>query len=138
MNLREEREQRGMPSINSLWISGIGKLNDVKAPRVIQESKHLYGSHPLLAGLAKLYNIPHSEVLNITAAGSFAWLENPELVWPILSVALSDEELDEVLIIDFPKGKARERIFRSKDLSKKSWAFWKKVEPLTWKEIISS
>ena len=137
-SVNEEREQRGMPSINSLWISGIGKLNDVKAPRVIQESKHLYGSHPLLAGLAKLYNIPHSEVLNITAAGSFAWLENPELVWPILSVALSDEELDEVLIIDFPKGKARERIFRSKDLSKKSWAFWKKVEPLTWKEIISS
>jgi len=137
-SVNEEREQRGMPSINSLWISGIGKLNDVKAPRVIQESKHIYGSHPLLAGLAKLYSIPHSETLNIPVAGSFAWLENPELAWPTLSAALGDKELDEVRIIDFPKGKARERIFRSKDLSKKSWAFWKKAEPLTWKEIISS
>jgi len=137
-SVNEEREQRGMPSINSLWISGIGKLNDVKAPRVIQESKHIYGSHPLLAGLAKLYSIPHSETLNIPAAGSFAWLENPELAWPTLSAALGDKELDEVRIINFPKGKARERIFRSKDLSKKSWAFWKKAEPLTWKEIISS
>jgi len=137
-SVNEEREQRGMPSINSLWISGIGKLNDVKAPRVIQESKHIYGSHPLLAGLAKLYSIPHSETLNIPAAGSFAWLENPELAWPTLSAALGDKELDEVRIIDFPNGKARERIFRGKDLSKKSWAFWKKAEPLTWKEIISS
>ena len=137
-SVNEEREQRGMPSINSLWISGIGKLNDVKAPRVIQESKHIYGSHPLLAGLAKLYSIPHSETLNIPVAGSFAWLENPELAWPTLSAALGDKELDEVRIIDFPKGKARERIFRSKDLSKKSWAFWKKAEPFTWKEIISS
>jgi len=137
-SVNEEREQRGIPTINSLWISGIGKLNDVKAPRVIQESKHLYGSHPLLAGLAKLYNIPHSETLNIPAAGSFAWLEQPAALWPVLTAALINNELDEVLIIDFPNSKARERIFRSKDLSKKSWAFWKKAEPLTWKEIISS
>jgi len=136
-SVNEEREQRGMPSINSLWISGIGKLNDVKAPRVIQESKHIYGSHPLLAGLAKLYSIPHSETLNIPAAGSFAWLKNPQSIWPVLSTALINKELDEVLLIDFPKGKARERIFTTKDLDRKSWAFWKKAEPLAWKEIIS-
>ena len=137
-SVNEEREQRGMPSINSLWISGIGKLNDVKAPRMVQESKHIYGSHPLLAGLAKLYSIPHSETLNIPVAGSFAWLEQPAALWPVLTAALINDELDEVLIIDFPNGKARERIFRGKDLSKKSWTFWKKAEPLTWKEIISS
>ncbi len=137
-SVNEAREQSGMPSINSLWISGIGKLSDVQAPQAVQQSKYLYGSHPLLSGLAKLYNIPHSQVFNIPVAGSFAWLENPELVWPALSAALSNKELDEVLLIDFPKGKTRERIFTTKDLHKKSWAFWKKVEPLTWKEIISS
>ena len=135
--INEEREQRGMPSINSLWISGIGKLSDVHAPQAIQQSKHLFGSHPLLAGLAKLYNIPHSSTFNIeAAAGSFAWLDHPETVWPTLSTALMNKELDEVLIIDFPKGKVHERIFTAKDLYKKSWAFWKKSEPLTWKEII--
>jgi hypothetical protein len=137
-SVNEEREQSGMPSINSLWISGIGKLSDVQAPQPIQQANHLYGSHPLLAGLAKLYNIPHSTAFNIAAAGSFAWLKNPESAWPALSAALSNKELDEVLIIDFPKGKTRERIFTAKDLDKKSWAFWKKAEPLTWKEIISS
>jgi len=136
--VNEEREQRGMPSINSLWISGIGKLSDVQAPQAVQQSRYLYGSHPLLAGLAKLFNIPHSSAFNTPAAGSFAWLENPESVWPTLSAALSNKELDEVLLIDFPKGKARERVFTARNLSKTSWAFWKKVEPLTWKEIISS
>jgi len=137
-SVNEEREQSGMPSINSLWISGIGKLSDVQVPQIVQQAKHLYGSHPLLAGLAKLYNIPHSTAFNIAAAGSFAWLDHPESVWPALSTALSNKELDEVLLIDFPKGKARERIFTAKDLDKKSWAFWKKAEPFTWKEIISS
>ena len=134
--INEEREQGGMPSINSLWISGIGKLSDVQAPQVVQQSKHLYGSHPLLAGLAKLYNIPHSKAFNIPAMGSFAWLEQGETIWPALRTALLNKELDEVLIIDFPKGKTRERIFTVKDLNKKSWIFWKKSEPLTWKEII--
>jgi hypothetical protein len=137
-SVNEERAQSGMPSINSLWISGIGKLSDVQVPQVIQQSKHLCGSHPLLAGLAKLYNIPHSKVFNSAAAGSFAWLDHPESAWPVFSAALSNKELDEVLIIDFPKGKARERIFTAKDLHKKSWAFWKKAKPFTWKEIISS
>ncbi|MBU3550071.1 hypothetical protein ICN13_01795 [Polynucleobacter sp. MWH-Berg-3C6] len=138
-SVNETREQRGMPSINSLWISGIGKLSDVQAPKVIQQSNHFYGSHPLLAGLGRLYNISHSEELNTQElAGSFAWLDNPESAWPTLSAALNDQELDEVLIIDFPKGKTRERLYKAKDLSKKTWAFWKKVQLLTWKEIISS
>ena len=135
--VNEERAQGGMPSINSLWISGIGKLSDVKVPQVVQQAKHLYGSHPLLAGLAKLFNIPHSEEYNVeAAAGSFAWLEQAETIWPELSTALINKELDEIRVIDFPKGKTRERIFMAKDLYKKSWAFWKKAKHLTWEEII--
>jgi len=135
--INEEREQGGMPSINSLWISGIGKLRDVQVPEVIQQSNHLYGSHLLLAGLAKLLNIAHSIEFNIQGAvGSFAWLEQAETIWPALSTALMNKELDELLIIDFPNGKTRKRIFTAKDLNRKSWAFWKKAELLTWKEII--
>jgi hypothetical protein len=135
--VNEEREQCGMPSINSLWISGIGKLSDMQTPQLVQQSKHLYGPHPVLAGLAKLFNIPHSNTFNIQeAAGSFAWLEQAESLWPALSAALLNKELDELCIIDFPKGKTRERVFTAKDLSRKSWMFWKSAEPLTWKEII--
>ena len=135
--VNEERERRGIPSINSLWISGMGKLSDVQVPEAVQESTHLYGSHPLLAGLAKLFNIPHSEEFKVQGlAGSFAWLEDPISAWPELSKALMNKDLDEILIIDFPKGKTRKRILRAKNLYKKSWVFWKSPEPLSWKEII--
>ena len=134
--VNEEREQRGMPSINSLWISGIGKLNDVKPAELLKESQRLIGQHPLLPGLARLLGLPYEITLNENnLAGAFAWLEQPQLSWPQLSEALLNKKIDEVLLIDFPNGKVRERTLTVKDLHKKSWAFWKKSEPLTWKEI---
>ena len=134
--VNEEREQNGMPSINSIWISGIGKLNDVEVSEALKQSQHLIGQNPILTGLARYLNIAHKNNLDgQVLAGAFAWLEQPELAWPQLSAAMMNKQLDEVVIIDFPKGKARERIFTAKDLHKKSWAFWKKAEPLTWKEI---
>jgi hypothetical protein len=135
--INEARALKGLPSINSLWISGIGKLNDVTSPSALKESNHLYGSHPILAGLARLFNIPYSQELNISAlVGSFAWLDEVEGFWPQVSQALINKELDELLIIDFPQGLIRERIFTAKDLHHKSWAFWKKAEALTWKDLI--
>ena len=68
-------------------------------------------------------------------AGAFAWLEQPQLAWPQISAALIKKQIDEVTLFDFPKGKVRERILTVKDLYKKTWVFWKKSEPLTWKEI---
>ena len=134
--VNEEREQRGMPSINSIWISGIGKLNDVQAPQALQQAQQVIGQHPLLSGLARYLNLPYENNLNEkNLVGTFAWLEQPQLAWTQLSSALLNKKLDEIAVIDFPKGKVRERIFTEKDLNKKSWAFWKKVEPLTWKEI---
>ena len=135
--VNEEREQRGMPSINSLWISGIGKLNDVRAPEALKQSRCLIGQHPILAGLARLLGLPYEVTFNEhNLVGAFAWLEQPQLAWPQLSAALINKKIDEVALIDFPNGKVRERILTVKDLYKKSWAFWKKSEPLTWKEII--
>ena len=134
--VNEEREQRGMPSINSLWISGIGKLNDVRVPEALKQSRYLIGQHPLLAGLARLLGLSHELTLNENnLGGDFAWLEQPQLAWSQLSAALIKKQVDEIALIDFPKGKVRERILTVKDLHKKSWAFWKKSEPLTWKEI---
>ena len=138
-SVNEERGQRGMPSINSIWISGIGKLNDVQTPKALNNAQCIAGQHPLLLGLAKHLKISHRYHLDQKdLAGTFAWLDQPQSAWPQLSAALLDKKLDEVVIIDFPKGKARERIFTAKDLNKKSWAFWKKAEPLTWKEISQS
>lgn len=138
----ETREQRGLPTINSLWISGIGKLNDVRAPKSFTEAKRIYGEHPVLQGLAKYCDIPCSHNLQTittdTLAGVFAWLDQPEPIWPVLCKALSQKHLDEFLLIDFQHGKVRERVFTAKDIFLKSWVFWKKPKLRTWNEIIST
>jgi hypothetical protein len=137
--VNEERAQRGLPSINSLWISGIGKLADVQTPELFKSVTQIYGAHPLLAGLAKHLGIPQqSEIDFLKLPNAFAWLDRPESIWGDLSKALLSQELHEIEIIDFPKGQARHRILTAKDLNKKSWAFWKKTESFTWKEIISA
>lgn len=138
----EAREQRGLPSINSVWISGIGKLKDVRTPTAISEAKQIFGQHPLLEGLAKYGEIPyHHSIQNLDPqklAGAFAWIDQPEQIWPILCNALSSNHLDEILLIDFPDGHPRKRTFTAKDIFRKSWAFWKTPDLRTWKEITST
>ena len=137
--VNEEREQRGYPSINSLWISGIGKLADIQTPQFLNNVNNIYGDHPLLTGLAKYLEIPHQHQIDfLRLQNAFAWIDRPENIWDSLREALLSNELDEIAIIDFPKGQARQRIFTAKDLNKKSWAFWKKSAPLTWQEIIAA
>jgi len=134
-----ERAQRGYPSINSLWISGIGKLADVQMPDVLRNVNQIFGEHPLLAGLAKYLGVPHQKGIDFSKlVNSFAWVDQPKSSWDGLKNALLNQELDELEVIDFHKGQVRHRILTAKDLHKKSWAFWKKSEPLTWTEIISS
>jgi hypothetical protein len=137
--VNEAREQRGLPSINSLWIGGIGKLQDVRTPVLFENVTQIYGEHPLLTGLAKYLDIPKQDEIDFSKlVNSFAWLDRPESAWNHLRNVVLSKELDELEVIDFPKDKARHRIFTAKDLHKTSWAFWKKSKPLTWKELISS
>jgi hypothetical protein len=136
--VNEAREQQGLPSINSLWISGIGKLRDVNPPTAIQQSTKLFGDHPLLVGLGKFLNIPHlQDAQKESLAGAFVWASNPESLWPMICTSLVNHQLDELALIDFPGGKVRERVFKPKDLYKKSWVFWKAKEMLSWNEVVS-
>jgi hypothetical protein len=138
-SINEERQAKGLPSINSIWISGIGKLNSVQTSPAFTEAKLVFGEHPLLAGLAQFCGIPFSSSPSIEKLeGAFAWLENPEVLWPQLLNQLLNQQLDEVMIIDFPNGKTRERILTLRDIQKKSWKFWKKPSPFTWNDVIQS
>jgi hypothetical protein len=85
------------------------------------------------------FSIPQQGYIDFSRLqNAFAWIDRPESIWDNLSGALLSNALDEIEVIDFPKGQIRHRIFTAKDLSKKSWAFWKKSEPLTWQKMISA
>lgn len=137
--VNEERAQRGLPAMNSLWISGIGKLEDLQTPSLFQHISHMYGESPLLPGLAKYLGIPHQDQIEISKlVSAFAWVSKPESLWPELQNALINERISEIALIDFPDGKMRQRIVTAKDLYKKSWAFWKQSDPISWQELIAS
>ncbi len=137
--VNEERAQRGLTAINSLWISGIGKLEDVKVPNLFENITHIYGDSPLLSGLAKHLKIAYQDQVDVSKlAGAFAWVNTAEILWPELQSALINGHISEIEVIDFPGNTTRQRIFTANDLYKKSWAFWKKSIPISWQELIAS
>jgi len=135
--VNEKREQLGQASINSIWISGIGKLADVHPPPCFQQIQIIYSDKPLLIGLAKFLNIAQSADLNPNQlAGGFAFVDNPEPIWETLSTALEAQHLDEVVLIDFPDGYVRERTLTRKALHQQSWIFWRKPKKRSWQELV--
>ena len=138
-SVNEARQENGLPCINSIWISGIGKLSDVQVPLAVTQAKHIFGQQPLLSGLARFCGIPFNANASIEQfTNAFAWVNNPEILWPQLITQLLNNQLEELLIIDFPGGKIRERIFTMRDIQKKSWMFWKKPRILSWDDLIQS
>jgi len=137
--VNEKREQLGQASINSIWISGIGKLADVHPPPCFQQIQIIYSDKPLLIGLAKFLNIAQSADLNPNQlAGGFTFVDNPESIWEILSTALEAQQLDEVVLIDFPNGHVRERTFTRKALLQQSWMFWRKPKKRSWQDLVGA
>jgi hypothetical protein len=137
--VNEARQASGLPTINSIWISGIGSIDDLQAPNEIRAASHIITDHPVLIGIAHHLTIPcSSEVTMDTLIGGFAWLKDPAAVWPMLQTALLDETLDELELIDFPNGVLRKRTIQKSDVKKGSWAFWRAPTLLSWQELTGS
>jgi hypothetical protein len=137
--VNEARQAIGQPAINSIWISGIGSIDDLQAPNEIRMASHIITDHPILIGIAHYLSIPCSGAVTIdTLIGGFAWLKDPAVIWPMLQTALLDETLDELELIDFPNGVLRKRTIQKSDVKKGSWAFWRTPILLSWQELTGS
>jgi hypothetical protein len=137
--VNEARQASGLPTINSIWISGIGSIDDLQAPNEIRAASHIITDHPVLIGIAHHLTIPCSSAVTAdTLIGGFAWLKDPAAVWPMLQTALMDETLDELELIDFPNGVLRKRTIQKSDIKKGSWAFWRAPTLLSWQELTGS
>jgi len=68
----------------------------------------------------------------------FAYVDNPESIWEILSTALEAQQLDEVVLIDFPNSRVRERTFTRKALLQQSWMFWRKPKKRSWQDLVGA
>ena len=137
--INEVRQASGLPTINSIWLSGVGSIDDLQAPNEIRAASHIITDHPVLMGVAHHLTIPCSGTVTAdTLVSGFAWLQDPVAIWPMLQIALMDETLDELELIDFPNGVLRKRTIQKSNIKKGSWAFWRTPILLSWQELIGS
>ena len=137
--INEARQASGLPAINSIWISGIGSIDDLQTPNEIQVASNIITDHPVLKGIAHHLTIPCSGAVTAdTLIGGFAWLKDPSAIWPMLQSTLMDETLDELELIDFPNGIVRRRTIQKSNIKKGSWAFWRAPTLLSWQELTGS
>ena len=129
--VNEARQAEGMLSINSVWISGNGKLADIKPDERLLEAKQWHSSDGCLNLLASHLKKPHTSSLNELSLGdtiSLLSASDPELnaIWQTANEALINHQIKAIELIDFPEGQERSRTITVEQLPKKGFALWKK------------
>ena len=150
--VNQARQEQGQLTINSLWISGIGCLADIRphaaitgADRLhsIEDANHFSPSVSLQL-VAKLLGKQHStNISGLDFNDSLSLLSllhrehhQTEEYWQIAIDALSSKKITALEIINFPEGIAHTRRITLEDLPKKSWVFWKKPSYLQLRDIL--
>ena len=129
--VNEARQAEGMLSINSVWISGNGKLADIKPNERLLQANQWHSSDGCLNLLASHLKKPHTTSLNELNLGdtiSLLSASDPvlQLVWQQACEALINHQIKEIELIDFPEGQERTRTITIEQLPKKGFALWKK------------
>ena len=129
--VNEARQAEDMLSINSVWISGNGKLADIKPDARLLQAKQWHSSDGCLNLLASPLQKSH-----VTSFNELAWndaisllsVSDPalQLVWQQACEALINDQIKEIELIDFPEGQERARMITIEQLPKKGFALWKK------------
>jgi hypothetical protein len=129
--VNEARQAEGMLSINSVWISGNGKLADIKPNERLLQAKQWHSSDGCLSLLASHLQKPH-----VTSLNEFTWSDaisllsasDPvlQLAWQQACEALINNQIKEIELVDFPEGQERTRTITIEQLPKKGFALWKK------------
>ena len=129
--VNEARQAEGMLSINSIWISGNGKLADINPDERLLQAKQWHSSDGCLNLLASHLKKPHAtslNELNLSDTISLLSASDPELndIWQKANETLINHQIKEIELIDFPEGQERSRIITIEQLPKKGFMLWKK------------
>ena len=129
--VNEARQAEGMLSINSVWISGNGKLADIKPNERLLQANQWHSSDGCLNLLASHLKKPHTTSLNELNLGdtiSLLSASDPalQLVWQQACEALINHQIKAIELVDFPEGQERTRTITIEQLPRKGFALWKK------------
>ena len=132
--VNERRASKGMLPINSIWISGIGRLSEIKPNYLLQEAKLLHSPNSCLSVLAGYLNKQHTSSLTSNALAntlSLVSLNDPSVteLWNMAGNALISGQIQEIVLVDFPEGQEKTRHISIDQFPKKGFGPWKK--PIT-------
>ena len=141
--VNEERVSEGMLAINSIWISGIGSLSEIQPSQQLQEANVLHSTDSCLSVLAGYLNKPHvSSVTNrdLPNTLSLISLNDPGIteLWNMAGNAVINDQIQEVVLIDFPEGQERIRHISVNQFPKKGFGPWKKPITPSLQDILRS
>ena len=129
--VNEAREAEGMLSINSVWISGNGKLADIKPNERLLQAKQWHSSDGCLSLLASHLKKSHTTSLHeLSLSDTISLLSATDSdlnsIWQKANEALINHQINAIELIDFPEGQERSRTITVEKLPKKGFALWKK------------
>ena len=132
--VNERRAAEGMLPINSIWISGIGTLSEIKPSYLLQEANLLHSPNSCLSVLAGHLNKQHTSSLTSNALAntlSLVSLSDPSIteLWNMAGNALISNQIQEIVLVVFPEGQEKTRHISIDQFPKKGFGPWKK--PIT-------
>ena len=141
--VNQRRQSNELLPINSVWISGIGSLSDIKPHTLIQQSAIIHSPTDCLSGIAQHLGKKHinqitAENLNHTLSLVSARDDVVDNVWAHACQALIDEQIPELLLIDFPEGIERQRIIKKSHFPQTGFLFFKKTSIPSLQEILAA
>ena len=137
--INQARDEQGLPTINSIWLSGISRNADVRLALELETAQTIVSDTTWMAPLAKRLGIPLScePQLNweTLTQKTFVCHTQAKELWSSISQMLIEHDL-ELTVIDFPRTE-RKRHFAAKDFRTRSLAFWRKVKIPSWEELLA-
>ncbi|MFM1869919.1 MAG: hypothetical protein RLY99_663 [Pseudomonadota bacterium] len=141
--VNEARASEGMLAVNSVWISGIGSLSEIKPNQQLQEAKLLHSPDSclnVLAGFLKKQHISSIASSDLPNTLSLISLNDPGIteIWNMAGNAMINGDIEEIVLIDFPEGQERTRHISINQFPKKGFGLWKKPFTPSLQDILRS
>jgi 2,3-bisphosphoglycerate-independent phosphoglycerate mutase len=135
--INQARSEQGLPTINSIWLSGISHQHDVHLAHELKIAQKIISDQAWMPRVAQNHSLvcmsdPISRWEDL-AENTLIYHRQAKQMWPAICQMLQDHDL--VLeVIDFPKS-VRKRRFTSDNFRAHPLAFWRKSKVPTWEEL---
>lgn len=139
--VNQARQSRDMLAINSVWISGMGSLQDIQPHASLLKAKKIHSLDNCMGVIAQHLNkdhmidLEHAPLNNLLSLIS---IKHPdaESIWQMACSQLISKKIDSIQLLDFPDGQERSQVITRHQLPHVGFLFWKKPSTPPLKDML--